>query len=96
MLRINCGKRVCKVHHCRSENVVKMGKQPTNGTPRCKCNTCGKTFQTTYKNNGVTPQTKQQIIKVSLNGSGIRDISRVLAVSQNTVMSVLKKQKNSL
>ncbi|MCL2172139.1 MAG: IS1-like element transposase [Candidatus Bathyarchaeota archaeon] len=84
-----------KCIHCRSENVVKMGKQPTNGTPRCKCNTCGKTFQTTYKNNGATPQTKQQIIKMSLNGSGIRDISRVLAISQNTVMSVLKKQKSS-
>ncbi|MCL1969962.1 MAG: transposase, partial [Candidatus Bathyarchaeota archaeon] len=26
---------------------------------------------------------------MSLNGSGIRDISRVLRISQNTVMSVL-------
>jgi transposase-like protein len=72
-----------------------MGKQPTNGTPRCKCRSCGKTFQTTYKNSGATPQTKQMIIKMALNGSGIRDISRVLGISQNTVMSVLKKQKNS-
>jgi transposase-like protein len=72
-----------------------MGKQPTNETPRCKCNSCGKTFQTMYKNSGATPQTKQLIIKMSLNGSGIRDISRVLGISQNTVMSVLKKQKNS-
>ncbi|MDR0460043.1 MAG: hypothetical protein LBH62_01190 [Nitrososphaerota archaeon] len=35
------------------------------------------------------------IIKMSLNGSGIRDIARVLGVSINTVLSVLKKQKNS-
>jgi transposase-like protein len=84
-----------KCIHCRSENVVKMGNQPTNGTPRCKCNSCGKTFQTTYKNSGATPQTKQMIIKMSLNGSGIRDISRVLSISQNTAMSVLKKHKNS-
>ncbi|MCL2287725.1 MAG: IS1-like element transposase, partial [Candidatus Bathyarchaeota archaeon] len=83
-----------KCIHCRSEAVVKMGKQ-TNGTPRCKCNTCKKTFQTQYTNNGATPQTKQMIIKMSLNGSGIRDISRVLDISQNTVMSVLKKQKNT-
>jgi transposase-like protein len=54
-----------------------------------------KTFQTQYKNNGATPQTKQQIIKMSLNGSGIRYTSRVLQISQNTVMSVLKKQKKS-
>ena len=71
-----------------------MGKQ-TNGTPRCKCNTCGKTFQTQYTNNGATPQTKQMIVKMSLNGSGIRDISRVLDISQNTVISVLKKQTNA-
>ncbi|MDR0460000.1 MAG: hypothetical protein LBH62_00965 [Nitrososphaerota archaeon] len=72
-----------------------MGKQPTNGSPRCKCNSCGKTFQTTYKNNGATPQTKQMIITMALNGSGIRDTARVLGVSVNTVLSVLKKHKNS-
>ncbi|MCL2173190.1 MAG: IS1-like element transposase [Candidatus Bathyarchaeota archaeon] len=84
-----------KCIHCRSEDVVKMGKQPTNGSPRCKCNSCGKTFQTTYKNNGATPQTKQMIITMALNGSGIRDTARVLGVSVNTVLSVLKKHKNS-
>jgi len=72
-----------------------MGKQPTNKTPRCKYNSCEKTFQTTYKNNGATPQTKQMIIKMSLNDSGIRDIARVLDISSNTVLSVLKKQKNT-
>ncbi|MDR0797463.1 MAG: helix-turn-helix domain-containing protein [Nitrososphaerota archaeon] len=80
--------------HCRSEAVVKMGRQ-VNGASRCKCKSCGKTFQTTYKNNGTTPQTKQLIIKMSLNGSGIRDISRILRISQNTVMTTLKKQKTS-
>ncbi|MDR2203772.1 MAG: hypothetical protein LBE76_05695, partial [Nitrososphaerota archaeon] len=30
---------------------------------------------------------------MSLNGSGICDISRVLGISQNTVIAVLKKQK---
>jgi transposase-like protein len=83
-----------KCIHCRSEAVVKMGKQ-ANGTPRCKCNTCGKTFQTKYANNCATPQTKRLIVKTSINGSGIRDISRVLSISQNTVMSVLKKHKNA-
>ncbi|MCL2869127.1 MAG: IS1-like element transposase [Candidatus Bathyarchaeota archaeon] len=53
-----------------------------------------KTFQTIYKNTGTTPQTKQMIIKMALNGNGIRDTARVLHISQNTVISVLKKQKN--
>ncbi|MDR2203625.1 MAG: hypothetical protein LBE76_04940 [Nitrososphaerota archaeon] len=81
-----------KCIHCGSEDVVKMGKQ-INGTPRCKCNTCKKIFQTKYTNNGALPQTKQLIVKMSLSGSGIRDISRVLCISQNTVIAVLKKRK---
>ena len=36
------------------------------------------------------------VVKMSVNGSGIRDISRVLGISQNTVISVLKKQEKSL
>jgi len=43
------------------------------------------------KNNGATPQTKQLIVKRSLNGNGIRNISRVLDVSINTVLTVFKK-----
>ncbi|BED92711.1 MAG: IS1 family transposase [Candidatus Paraimprobicoccus trichonymphae] len=77
---------------CKSEKVVKMGFQ-SNGTPRCKCKKCGKTFQTEYLNNGAKPETKLLIIKMSLNGRGIRDISRVLGVSKDTVLSVLKKLK---
>jgi len=40
------------------------------------------------------PRSQTQNInnKMSLNGSGIRDISRVLNISPNTVLSVLKKQ----
>ena len=72
-----------------------MGKQ-SNGSPRCKCKNCGKTFQTEYVSNGANPETKRLIIKMALNGSGIRDTARVLDVSQNTVMDVLKKHKSIL
>jgi len=72
-----------------------MGKQ-VNGTPRCKCKQCGRTFQTEYLNTGAKPKTKLLIIKMSLNGSGVRDISRVLEISQNTVIAVLKKLKTFL
>jgi transposase-like protein len=80
--------------HCGSKNVVKFGTQP-NGTPRCKCKKCGKTFQVEYVSNGAKPETKEMIIKMSLNGSGIRDISRVLKISKDTVSAVLKKQKTA-
>ncbi|MDR2203773.1 MAG: hypothetical protein LBE76_05700 [Nitrososphaerota archaeon] len=53
-----------KCIHCNGKDIVKMGKQ-TNGKPRCRCKTCGKTFQTQYTSNGATPQTKVLIGNVS-------------------------------
>ena len=81
--------------HCKSKKVVKYGTQ-SNGIPRCKCKKCGKTFQLEYLSTGAKPEIKMQIIKMSLNGSGMRDISRVLGISRNTVDAVLKKLKNYL
>jgi InsA C-terminal domain len=40
---------------------------------------------------GRSPQIKEQIIEMALNGSGIRDTARVLKISTNTVMNELKK-----
>ncbi|MDR2204388.1 MAG: hypothetical protein LBE76_08905 [Nitrososphaerota archaeon] len=74
------------------EDIVKNGKHKNN-KQRLKCKKCGKTFQEEYKNNGAKPQNRTLIVKMSLNGSGIRDISRVLNVSQNAVLSTLKKPK---
>ena len=78
--------------HCESEKIVKFGKNP-KGKQRLKCNKCFKIFQDEYANNGSKPKIKTLIVKMSLNGSGIRDISRVLEISQNTVLAVLKKLK---
>ena len=77
---------------CDSENIVKNGTQ-SNGSQRLLCKECGKSFQPEYKNNGAKIETKFMIIKMSVNGSGIRDIARVLDISPNTVLEVLKKLK---
>ena len=84
-----------KCIHCEGKKVVKFGKNP-NGKQRLRCNECGKTFQEEYSNNGAKPEVKMLIVKMSMNGSGIRDISRVLEVSTNTVLLVLKKLKTFL
>jgi transposase-like protein len=34
------------------------------------------------------------MVKMAANGSGIRDTARVLDISSNTVLKVLKKQKS--
>ena len=83
-----------KCIHCESEKVYKYGFQ--NGIQRYKCCECNRIFRERYKNNGAKPETKLLIIKMSLNGSGIRDISRVLSISTDTVLSVLKKLKINL
>ena len=41
---------------------------------------------------GRTPAVKEQIVEMSLTGSGIRDISRVLQVRTRTVIGKLKKK----
>ena len=81
-----------KCIHCGSEHVVKNGKR-ANGVQCLMCRDCHKSFQEEYVNNGAKPEVKMLIVKMSLNGSGIRDISRVLNVSQGTIIAVLKKLK---
>ena len=84
--------RAIKCMVCESENIVRNGTQ-ANGRQRLLCKNCGKSFQSEYTNEGAKLETKFTIIKMSVNGSGIRDISRVLGISPNTVLDVLKKLK---
>ena len=82
---------------CYSTDVVQYGKQ-ANGTQRYRCNSrdCPRTiFFLQYQDKGRLPAVKQQIIDMTLNGSGVRDIVRVLRVSSATVIDVLKKKRAS-
>src|SRR5215217_4680595 len=87
-----------KCPHCQSEAVVKYGKT-SNGKARFRCQQreqCGRTFLRSYAYPGCLPTVKQQIVEMTLNGSGIRDIARVLQVGPNTVLKELKKSVRSL
>src|SRR5690348_7929248 len=82
-----------KCPHCQSEEVVKYGKT-SNGKERFRCQhraECGRTFVGSYAYPGCLPSVKQQIVDMTLNGSGIRDIARVLHVGTNTVIRELKE-----
>src|SRR5215471_20277968 len=82
---------------CQRSDVIKAGKQP-NGAQRYRCQnpTCRRTiFQLTYTAQGRLPETQRRIVEMALNGSGIRDTARVLQVSPETVLSVLKKRARS-
>jgi transposase-like protein len=87
-----------KCPHCQSEAVVKYGKTST-GKARFRCQQtpqCGRTFLRSYAYPGCLPTVKQQIVEMTLNGSGIRDITRVLHVGPNTVLKELKKSERPL
>lgn len=86
-----------KCPYCQKTNVCKNGKCK-NGEQRylCKNPFCStKTFRLNYTYVGCTPGIERKIISLAINGSGIRDTSRVEHVSTNKVMSTLKKLKLS-
>jgi transposase-like protein len=82
---------------CQSPTVVKYGKQP-NGTQRYRCQNpdCARhIFLLAYQDKGRLPEVKRQIVDLTLNASGIRDIVRVLGVSSATVIDTLKKRRQA-
>ena len=84
--------------HCQSEEVVRYGRA-SNGKERFRCQQskgCGRTFLRSYAYPGRLPQVKRQIVEMTLNGSGVRDIARVLQVGPNTVIKELKKSCRSI
>ena len=84
---------VVRCPHCQSEAVVKYGRA-SNGKERFRCqqrSRCGRTFLRSYAYPGGLPTGKRQIVEMTLNGSGVRDIARVLQVGPNTVIKEIKK-----
>jgi transposase-like protein len=85
---------VVQCPHWQGSAVVKYGTA-SNGKARYRCQqheTCGRTFMRTYTYPGCVPAVKQQIVEMTLNGSGVRDIARVLQVGPTTVIKELKKK----
>ena len=80
--------------HCGSDQVVKRGKTE-NAKQRYLCQKLEcptPTFIVDYDYQGYLPDVKKRSIDMALNGSGIRDTARVLAISPTTVISELKKR----
>ena len=80
--------------HCHSTDDVKNGKS-AEGKQRCLCRNddcpC-RTFILDYSYQGHLKEVKQQVVEMTLNGSGVRDIARVLRISTDTVINELKKR----
>jgi len=79
---------------CGTERVTKNGS--SHGKQRYKChnNACKRqTFYAEYTYNACKPDVKKQIIKMSIDGNGIRAAARILDISPDTVIATLKKKK---
>ena len=86
---------VVRCPHCQGSEVVKYGTA-SNGKERYRCQqdaTCGRTFIRTYAYPGCVPEVKRQMAEMTLNGSGIRDIARVLQVGPTTGIKELNKKR---
>lgn len=83
---------------CQSTDVSKHGIS-AEGKKRYFCNNSEclrRTFILDNSHPGRARRVKHQIVEMSLNGSGVRDIARVLHVSPSTVIRELKKKKPHL
>ena len=76
---------------CASRHIVKNGTTP-NRKQKYLCRACNRQFITNYSYHGCRPEVRRLIVPMTLNGSGIRDITRVLNVSINTVLKVIREQ----
>ena len=80
------------VYPCCRSNHIKKARRSESGTQRYRCadSICPtKTFMLDYKHKAYEPGVKKQIIDMTINSSGIRDISRVIGISKQTVISTL-------
>lgn len=97
MLTANVEQRVVEValveiRCCYYEgNQINKAEVTGKGVQRYRCKSCSKRFQLEYRYNGNKPGVADKVVDMALNGSGVRDTSRVLKVSQNTVIRRLKK-----
>ena len=78
--------------HCQSDQAIKGGKTKSSKQRyKCQNSDCPcYSFQLDLTYKGRSPEIKEQIIDMALNGSGIRDTARVLKISTATVINELK------
>ena len=78
--------------YCQSVSIYKHG-YARSSEPRYCCRDCQRSFQLYYHNVANRDGIPETIVEMAINGSGVRDTSRVLGVSITTVIAHLKKIK---
>lgn len=63
---------------------------------RFRCRDCGRQFQQVYQYRACMPGTQEEIVSLTMNGCGIRDITRVLGVTINSILAALRRAADKL
>ncbi len=79
---------------CSALNVKKNGIT-ANNKQRYRCKVCGRQFITSYSYRACSAEVRALVLPMTMNGSGIRDIGRVLQISTNTVLRLIRKAAES-
>ncbi len=75
---------------CSSLNVKKNGITAQQ-KQRYRCKNCERQFITDYTYQAYKTGVRSLVLPMTMNGSGIRDISRVLGMSTNTVLKLIRQ-----
>src|SRR5215831_11433303 len=75
---------------CSSVSIVKNGKTAQR-KQRYLCKDCRRQFIRDYTNLGCVGAVRDLVVTLTINGSGIRDIERVLFLSPNTILETLRE-----
>jgi IS1 family transposase/transposase-like protein len=75
---------------CSSLNVKKNGITAQQ-KQRYRCKDCERQFISDYTYQAYKAEVRSLVLPMTMNGSGIRDISRVLRISTNTVLRLIRK-----
>jgi insertion element IS1 protein InsB len=75
---------------CSSLNVKKNGINAQH-KQRYRCKDCERQFITDYTYQAYKAEVRSLVLPMIMNGSGIRDISRMLCISMNTVLRLIRQ-----
>ena len=80
--------------HCHSKKTHKFGF--VKDKQRYHCKKCGRYFQSSYEQQGYSPDVKKICLKMYLNGMGFRGIERITGIHHTTIMNWVSESGEEL
>ncbi len=82
------------LYYCHSDKIRKYGV--IKGKQRSNCQDCGRYFQSSYEQQGYSPDVRRICLKMYLNGMGFRGIERVTGIHHTTIINWVRESGEEL